>query len=65
MHHKLGYHTQALADYDKTIELNPKDAMAYTHRAQAYHSLGDSQAAAQDELRAEEIRANGLEDTPR
>ena len=39
---------EALNAYDKTIELNPKDADAYYNRGNAYSRLGNSQYANED-----------------
>ena len=45
---KPGNHGQAIEDFDKAIELNPKYAEAYKNRAIAYGSLGNDRQAIQD-----------------
>jgi tetratricopeptide (TPR) repeat protein len=42
----------AIADFNKGIELNPKDARAYNYRAQAKHSNSDNDGAIADYTRA-------------
>ena len=39
---------QAIKDYDKAIELNPQDAIAYFNRGIAYGKLGNYQQAIKD-----------------
>ena len=44
----IGDYQQAIKDYDKAIELDPKDAVAYYRRATAYMDLGDRRQAMKD-----------------
>lgn len=43
---------EAVADYDKAIELDPTDAMLFANRASIYAQLGDYQLAGRDAERA-------------
>jgi len=45
---KLGNYNQAITDYDKAIELNPKYGDAYYNRGNAYCRLGNSTYANED-----------------
>jgi tetratricopeptide (TPR) repeat protein len=45
---ELGDHQKAIKDFDKAIELNPKDADAYSNRGFTYGKLGDSGKAIRD-----------------
>ena len=38
----------AIEDYDKAIRINPKDAVAYFNRGNAYHSLNKKKRAIED-----------------
>ena len=51
----LGNYKQAIGDYDKAIELNPKFAKAYDNRAAAYGSLGNYRKAIEDWSKAIEL----------
>jgi tetratricopeptide (TPR) repeat protein len=42
---RRGDHTSALADYDRAIELEPTNAMAYSNRASVYSQLQDMEKA--------------------
>ncbi|HJZ32747.1 MAG TPA: tetratricopeptide repeat protein, partial [Hyphomicrobiaceae bacterium] len=46
---------QAIADYSKAIELNPKDVAAYNGRAAVYTSKGDYEHAVADATKAVEL----------
>ena len=48
---------QAIADFSKAIELNPRYAAAYNDRAVAYTNKGDYQRAVADVTRAVELTA--------
>ncbi|MGD0662389.1 MAG: tetratricopeptide repeat protein [Syntrophorhabdales bacterium] len=48
----LGDQKQAIMDYNKAIELNPKLAEAYYNRGNAYEVLGDQRQAAVDHEKA-------------
>ena len=52
---KLGQHTQAISDYTKTIEFNPKFAETYYNRGVAYATLGKPEEAKNDLLKAVEL----------
>ena len=52
---KLGQPTQAISDYTKAIELNPKDAEAYYNRGVAYATLGKPEEAKKDLLKVVEL----------
>ena len=45
---KLGNHRQAIADYDKAIELNAAFALAYFNRGLAYSAFGSRNQAIAD-----------------
>ena len=45
---KIGNYKQAIADYNKAIELNPKDELAYLGRGYAYEMLGKHEQAIAD-----------------
>jgi len=44
----LGNYRQAIGDYDKATEINPKDAEAYYNRGNAYSHLGNVRQASED-----------------
>jgi len=44
----LGEYQQAIKDYNKTIELNPKDGNTYYNRSCAYSLIGNSDRSIQD-----------------
>ena len=52
---KLKQHKEAIADYDKAIELNPKDARAYYNRGNAKHQLKQHKEAIADYDKAIEL----------
>jgi tetratricopeptide (TPR) repeat protein len=45
---ELGNLRQAISDYDRTIEINPKYAMAYYNRGVAHIKLGNRSKAMED-----------------
>ncbi|MDR0872396.1 MAG: tetratricopeptide repeat protein [Prevotellaceae bacterium] len=49
---------RAIENYDKAIETNPNDAIAYNNRGLAKYNLGDYQAAIDDYSKAIEINPN-------
>jgi len=51
----LGKYKQALADYDKAIQFNPKYAEAYNNRGVVYSNLGNDQQALGDYDKAIEL----------
>jgi Flp pilus assembly protein TadD len=51
----LGNYRQAIEDYDKVVEINPKYAEAYNNRGTAYSNLGSYRQAIGDYDRAIEI----------
>ena len=51
----LGKYKEAIADYDKAIELNPQYALAYNNRGIAKLHLGDSKEAIADYNKAIEL----------
>jgi tetratricopeptide (TPR) repeat protein len=50
-----GLYKEALADFTKVIELNPKSAVAYTNRGYAKDELGDKNGAISDYTNAIEL----------
>ncbi|GAF91447.1 unnamed protein product, partial [marine sediment metagenome] len=50
-----GQYTQAISDYTRAIELNPKYALAYNNRGLAYGNLGQYSKAISDFTRAIEL----------
>ena len=52
---KLGNYKGAIADYDKAIKLNPKDAKAYNNRGGTKNMLGDYKGAIADWEKAIEL----------
>jgi tetratricopeptide (TPR) repeat protein len=46
---------QAIKDFDKVIELNPKDQLAYYNRGTAYGRLGNSDQEIIDTKRAAQL----------
>jgi tetratricopeptide (TPR) repeat protein len=56
--YKNGDFKSAIENYDKAIEINPKDAEAYFNRGNAKDDLGDKQAAIDDYDKAIEINPN-------
>lgn len=47
-HHNLNHNALSLRDYEKAIELDPKNAAAYFYRAQVRFSTGDHEGAVND-----------------
>jgi len=45
---ELGNYREAIKDFDKTIEINPKHADAYYNQGIAYHHLGNKEQALSD-----------------
>ena len=45
---RKGNVARAIADFDETIRLSPKDARAYAWRGQAYEQSGDTARASSD-----------------
>ena len=48
----LGEYQRAIEDYDKAIQLDPDDAMAYNNRGVAYYYLGQYTKQAADRAKA-------------
>lgn len=48
----------ALADFDKAIELSPKESMAYFNRGDSFERLGNFERAAEDYQKAFELDGN-------
>lgn len=55
LYQNQGQYNQAIADYDKAIELDPKYVFAYNNRGIAYYSQGDYQRAIADYDKAIEL----------
>lgn len=51
-------HLEAIADFDTTIALDPKNAYAYNNRGNAYKALGNSTKAIRDYLNAASLAPN-------
>jgi tetratricopeptide (TPR) repeat protein len=51
---------QAISDYSKAIELNPKDADAYKNRGAAYLDKGQYNQAISDYNKAIELNPKGM-----
>jgi tetratricopeptide (TPR) repeat protein len=51
----LKEYQQAIADYTRAIELDPKDALVYSNRGNAYHDLEEYHRAIEDYTRAIEL----------
>jgi tetratricopeptide (TPR) repeat protein len=51
----LGYNKEAIIDYDKSIELDPKNKFRYYNRGVAKHKLGDVEGACHDWSKAGEL----------
>ena len=58
---KLGDNRQAISDYDRAIEINPKDVESYSNRGVAYRKLGNYRRAIEDYDRAIEINPKHAE----
>ena len=52
----LGNYKQAIEDYGRAIEINPRLAEAYYNRGKTYHGLGNYKQAIEDYSRALEIK---------
>jgi len=50
-----GEHKDALKDYDKVIELDPKNDLAYFNRGNTKFSLGDKKGACEDWTKAKSL----------
>ena len=53
--HELKQYKEAIGDFDKAIELNPKDAYAYYNRGNAKHDLKQYKEAIADFDKAIEL----------
>ena len=51
----LGRYDEAIADYNRAIELKPDYAKAYRNRALAYRAIGKPDKAKADKARADEL----------
>ena len=49
---------QAVADFDRSLQLNPKPAEVYYHRGLAHRELGRFQCALDDFTRAIELKTD-------
>ena len=56
---QIGKLTRAIADFDRSIELNPNDASAYNNRGVAYGLQGTHDRAIKDFNRAIELNRGG------
>ena len=54
--------TEAILDFNKAIELNPKDGMAYYYRGFAKYVLSDKDGACLDLSKAGELGESGAYD---
>ena len=54
----MGHHAKALQDYNKAIELDPIDSLAYNYRGNLYNSTGQSDKALLDYNKAIELDPN-------
>ena len=54
---------QAIADYNKAIEIDPRSAAAYNARAQAFVAKGDYERAVADVTKAGEVRSQKAQAT--
>jgi tetratricopeptide (TPR) repeat protein len=51
----LPFITKAISDFNKAIEINPRDAMAYNNRGLAYFFKSDYEKAWDDVHKAEDL----------
>lgn len=58
VYYEVGYYKSAVKDATRAIRLNPKNALAYEARANAYSSLGQWTKAERDNLNAERYSTN-------
>jgi tetratricopeptide (TPR) repeat protein len=54
----IEYNAGAIVDYNKAIELNPDNSLAYNNRGAAKSNLGDKQGAIVDYDKAIELNPN-------
>ena len=57
-YNELGESRKAIQEYDKAIQLDPKDARAYNNRGAAYRKLGEHQRAIHDYDKAIQLDPN-------
>lgn len=58
VYYEVGYYKSAVKDATRAIRLNPKNALAYEARANAYSSLGQWTKAERDNQKAERYSTN-------
>ena len=56
-----GEHNQAISEFDKALEINPKDSGAYKNRGAAYMNIGQFDQAISDYTKALEINPKDAE----
>ncbi len=52
---KKGQYDQAISDYNKALEINPRDALAYNNRGLAYLRNGQYDKAWEDVYKAQDL----------